>query len=167
MRMSNISREAQLLPHYPGFLSKVSQQLQFSPQELESAARIRPTMWGYHAAAVFGEERLPMPYASGLLESPEDMSLLAGKSVVDSRPAYDFRTGEIAQRVEDMRQGSPSERQAASAFIRTSADWLFNVGTTHGFGSDDWRAFMPTLPQAYIKRHPRDKNELVMRGQQE
>ncbi len=167
MRMSETIQDYRLGSAYNQLLSEIGPQLRFTPQDYQRAVQIPPTMWGYHAAVVFGEERATMPYRDPSHPQSRAMSLLAGDDELGGQLVHNFKTGEVAQRVESLREGTAVEREAAASFVETSAQWLFAVGAMHDFTGDRWKAFVPTMPQTYIKRHPQGKTQLVCRGQED
>lgn len=143
-----------MLVQYPPFLKEVSKDLRLTPDEQQLAANTRPDVWAYWGiAALAGDETTP--YAHQEDAKKWGMPFFVAEGEFRGKPVLDFRAGQLTKRVEEMYASkNPSIRPRFEHLSERVAYWTFLVGATVGLASEQWRSFMPQVPQTMIKPDP-------------
>lgn len=134
-----------------------------SPQEQALALDAAPSVWAYWGtAALAGDERTPYltadPQSWGVPFFGE-ISNVRGQTVVD------LQQGELTRRVHEMYSSDdPDAKQRLKELSSRVARWTFVLGGTYGLASEEWRNFMPQVPQTLISPDPQGKLHVRFTG---
>lgn len=110
-------------------------------------------------AALAGDEITP--YAHQEDAGQWGVPFFAAEDEFRGKPVLDFRGGQLTQRVEEMHASkNPSIRPRFEHLSERVAYWTFLVGATVGLASEQWRSFMPQVPQAMIKPDPNGQRHI-------
>ncbi len=142
---------------YPLFLGEVSHDLQMSSDEQRLAINTPPDVWAFWGtAALAGDEITPYPAA----DDPKrwGVPFFGELSDMQGQPVVDLRAGERTRRVREMYTSNDAEvSQRFKQLSDRVARWTFLVGASVGLAGEEWRGFMPYVPQTFIKPDPAGK----------
>jgi hypothetical protein len=139
---------------YPKFIGRIPGILQLTPQQERMAKAASPTVWAEWSVSVLGgDEVVAFPERGGDAHLPESaIPLFAGEAEQNGKQVLDYRTGELAKKIDTMSASkSPGAQNRLERFSVEAANFTLALGATIGILSEEWLSFVPAVPQTRLQ----------------
>lgn len=153
--MSSALSSFELNTQYTAFLRKLGTELRLDNTELAGIREVRsPNIWAEWGVSVLsGDESANTASKNeAVMRIPRHaLPLLMGEAIINGEQVFDFRAGQLAQKVDVMYASqNPAVRQRFERLSAVVANWTFLIGGAIGIKSREWQRLVPLIPQTYI-----------------
>lgn len=141
---------------YPPFISAVARNLRLNKSQQESLRDVDYSIWLPWAVSILGGDEMVIGIHSNqklISNLPEESKKLLGQEHrIEDQTFFDFRSGELALRVNELyKKNDYGSRDKLEKLSQSSANFMGTLGALIGVNSEFWTSAVPEAPQTILK----------------